>query len=151
MQTGPNKLHFLLHTATLVEEKLREQLAQSGVSPRQARVLDALAHLETASQAQLARLSSLTAASMSTMTARLLNAGYISRIPHPHEARSNVLSLTPEGRSKLEEIQAAWNDTDQMIVDLLGEAQAAQLFTSLHALRDALGGKTPEHHLPQPD
>ena len=143
MQTDPNKLHFLLHSAALVEERLRLRLAELDVPPRQARILDALGRMQKASQAELAREFDLTPASMSTMTARLLQAGYISRTPHPDEARSNVLQLSDKGRGLLAEVYKAWSDIDQMIVTTLGEEKAEQLAKLTHELRDALGGRGP--------
>jgi DNA-binding MarR family transcriptional regulator len=88
---------LLLHSAALVEERLRLRLAELGIPPRQARVLDALDRMKKASQADLAREFDLTPASMSTMTGRLLDSGLILRSPHPDEARSNVLQLSDKG------------------------------------------------------
>lgn len=143
MQTEPYTLHFLLHSAVLVEERLRLRLADLDIPPRQARILDALGRMQKASQAELAREFDLTPASMSTMTARLLHAGYISRTPHPDEARSNVLQLSDTGRGLLTEVYKAWSDIDRMIVDTMGAEKAAQLARLTHELRDALGGRGP--------
>ena len=68
MQFDTVKLHYLLHAATLVEEKLRHRLSEIGISPRQARVIDALARMGAVSQIALAREFAVTPASMSTMT-----------------------------------------------------------------------------------
>ena len=112
MTTDSFTLHFLLHSASLVEERLRERLAEIGIRPRQARIIQALSQMEPASQATLARAFDITPASMSTMTVRLIEAGFISREAHPDEARSNVLRLTENGRGLLEDIHAAWHEMD---------------------------------------
>ncbi|MGJ8570237.1 MAG: MarR family winged helix-turn-helix transcriptional regulator [Hoeflea sp.] len=143
MQIEPYNIHFLLHSAALVEERLRLRLADIDIPPRQARVLDALGRMQKASQAELAREFDLTPASMSTMTGRLLQAGYILRTPHPDEARSNVLQLSDKGRGLLEEVHRAWSDIDQMIVDTMGQENAAHLAGLTRGLRDALGGRGP--------
>ncbi|MCY0095968.1 MarR family winged helix-turn-helix transcriptional regulator [Hoeflea ulvae] len=143
MQTEPHRLHFLLHSSALVEERLRLRLADLDIHPRQARVLDALDRMGKASQAELAREFDLTPASMSTMTARLLQAGYISRTSHPDEARSYVLALSGKGRDVLSEVYKAWSDIDRMIADTLGVEKAAQLAGLTHELRNALGGRGP--------
>ena len=57
-----------------------------------------------ASQARLAKEFDLTAASMSTMTKRLLDAGLIERRVDEREIRSNVLRLSNRGKSLLEKI-----------------------------------------------
>ena len=60
MQFDTVKLHYLLHAATLVEEKLRHRLSEIGISPRQARVIDALARMGAVSQIILAREFAIT-------------------------------------------------------------------------------------------
>jgi DNA-binding MarR family transcriptional regulator len=80
---------------------------------------------------------------MSTMTVRLIEAGFISREPHPDEARSNVLRLTERGRGLLSEIHAAWRDIDVLIAERLGSEDAETLARMTRQLRDNLGGRTP--------
>lgn len=143
MRNTDYTLHGLLHSAALVEERLRVRLAKLDVRPRQARILDALDRMQQASQADLAREFDLTPASMSTMTTRLLDAGYISRTPHPDEARSNVLRLTEKGRSLLAEVRRAWADIDLMIETTIGPDKAQRLAALTRDLRDALGGNVP--------
>ncbi len=143
MQHDAPKLHFLLHSAALVEERLRLRLTGLGISPRQARILDALDRMGKASQADLARAFDLSPASMSTMTVRLLDAGTILRSPHPDEARSNVLQLSAKGRSLLANVAEAWADIDRLIEAMIGRDKADQLAVLTRALRDALGGHPP--------
>ncbi len=145
MATNQLYMHFLLHAADLVEERLRRRLADLGMPPRQARVLDALDRMGAASQVDLARAFDITPASMSTMTARLIAAGFIARETDPEEARSNVLQLTAHGRSLLSEIHAAWHDVDRIIEETVGSENAAALAALTRALRDGLGGRTPGH------
>ena len=143
MTTDSFSLHFLLHSAALVEEQLRVRLAEIGVRPRQARIIQALSRMEPASQVSLAREFGITPASMSTMTVRLIEAGFISREPDPDEARSNLLRLTPRGRGLLSDIHAAWGDIDALIAERIGSENAATLARMTRALRDSLGGRVP--------
>lgn len=143
METNSHSLHLLLHAAALVEEKLRERLSEIGIRPRQARIIDALSRMEPASQVSLAREFNITPASMSTMTVRLIEAGFISRESHPDEARSNVLRLTARGRGLLSDILAAWRDMDALIVEQLGVQNTAMLARMTRDLRDGLGGRVP--------
>ncbi|WP_299655201.1 MarR family transcriptional regulator [uncultured Jannaschia sp.] len=136
-------LHHLLHSADLVEDALRRRLSRTGVGPRQARVIDALARMEPTSQVALARAFGLGAAAMSTMTARLIEAGYVSRETNPKEARANLLRLTDEGRALLTDIHAAWLDIDRLIEGAIGVGPAVELAGHARALRDALGGRAP--------
>lgn len=143
MITDSCTLHFLLHSASLVEERLRERLAEIGIRPRQARIIQALSEKESASQAALARAFDVTPASMSTMTVRLIEAGFISREAHPDEARSNVLRLTERGRALLSDIHAAWRDMDALIAEQIGPTETETLARLTRALRDSLGGRAP--------
>ena len=99
--------------------------------------------MEPASQVSLAREFGITPASMSTMTVRLIEAGFISREPDPDEARSNLLRLTPRGRGLLSDIHAAWGDIDALIAERIGSENAATLARMTRALRDSLGGRVP--------
>lgn len=143
MTTDSFTFHFLLHSAALLEEHLRERLAKIDVRPRQARIIDALSRMEPASQVSLAREFGITPASMSTMTVRLIEAGFVSRKPHPDEARSNVLRLTTRGRGLLSEIHTAWRAMDALIAERIGADDAETLALITRALRDSLGGSAP--------
>lgn len=144
MQAETFNFHLLLHSANFVGEQLRRRLADIGVPQSQARVIDALARMGAASQVTLAREFGITPASMSTMTARLIEAGFITREIDPAETRSKIVELTPQGRSLLSDIHAAWSDVDTLIVDTIGAQKTAQLGTLIKRLRDQLGRKAPE-------
>jgi DNA-binding MarR family transcriptional regulator len=75
----------------------------------------ALSQMEPAWQVSLARAFAITPAGMSTLAIRLIQAGFISRAPHPDEMRSNVLHLTPRRRGLLSELHATWWDIDALI------------------------------------
>lgn len=143
MKTVSFHMHSFLHAADLLEDRLRQRLLEFGVSPRQARIIDALSRMEPTSQASLAREFAKTPASMSTMTVRLIDADYISREPHPDEARSNVLRLTARGRGLLSDIHAAWRDMDALIAEHIGATETEALTRITRELRDGFGGRTP--------
>lgn len=140
MQHPSAKFHAILHSAELLEEKLRHRLKHLDVRPRQARVLDALARIGAASQSELAREFNLTAASMSTMINRLLAAGYITRDDHPEEARSYVVQLSQKGHDILTEIHDAWSDIDAFIEEAIGGDRAEHMVDLTSELREALIG-----------
>ncbi|WP_394707540.1 MarR family winged helix-turn-helix transcriptional regulator [Sedimenticola selenatireducens] len=135
--------HLHIHFAHLLEERLRNRLAPLGIHPRQARILGVLGMMGQASQAQLAREFGLTAASMSTMTSRLLAAGLIERHVDPQEHRSNVLKLTRHGTNLLEQIHREWQAIDRETTEVLGEENAALYAALSLRLRNAFGGSTP--------
>lgn len=135
--------HLLLHSAHLLEERLRERLLPLGVQPRQARILDALARMGETSQVKLAKEFGLTAASMSTMSRRLLEAGLIERRVDEREVRSNVLRLSDHGKTLLDTIYREWQKVDREISKAIGAENAAHLADLTHQLRNALGGSMP--------
>jgi DNA-binding MarR family transcriptional regulator len=135
--------HYLLHSATLVEEYLRNELLPLGLGHHQARVIVALNQMGEASQVELAREFGITAASMSTMTTRLEKAGYITRQQDPLAKKRNLISLTDKGILLLAEINNVWDGVDSHIKDKIGEKQLSSLAEGVLALRDGLGGKSP--------
>ncbi|MGM8872543.1 MarR family winged helix-turn-helix transcriptional regulator [Psychrobacter sp. 2Y5] len=143
MPNQPYPFHFFLHCGHLIEERLRIKLAPLEITPRQARVLDALGRMGQASQVQLADEFGLSAASMSTMTTRLLAAGLIEKRVDAQELRSNVLKLSEHGSSLLKQIYQVWRQMDQEIEAAIGTENAIQLATITHKLRNAFGGFTP--------
>ncbi len=94
------------------------------------------------SQAYLASAFGVTSASMSTMTDRLLAAGYITRAIDPASRRQNVLELTDNGRTLLAGIGGAWSKVDDSIRAVLGR-ESATFFDLARRLRQGLGGTVP--------
>lgn len=144
MQPNEHDYHGLTHSATLIEDELRQKLAPLGLLPKQARVLMAMQHLAPVSQADLAKAFGITPASMSTMTDRLIANGYITRNPDPATRRRNQLELTGAGRAKLNTISGVWDDVDATIHDILGPEDAQTFFDLARRLRNGLGGRPPE-------
>lgn len=141
MTNKPYKLQPLIHAATLVEERLSVELAPIGIKPRQARVLNVLHLLGSASQVELAREFEIAAASMSTMTSRLIAGGFITRTVDADESHRVRLKLTAKGTALIEPINKAWREVDRIIDDAVGEDAAHTLATLSGELRNALGGR----------
>jgi len=80
---------------------------------------------------------------MSTMTSRLITAGYITRETDPLEIRRNTLSLTDHGLSLLDDIKKTWTDVDHIIEKAIGAEQSKTLANLTRELRNALGGREP--------
>lgn len=142
MQADQHDFHGLLHSANLIEAELRRYMEPLELQPRQARVLDAMSRMGPVSQVDLASIFGVTSASMSTMTERLLTAGYITRAVDPTSRRNNVLDLTDKGQTLLAGISEAWSAVDDTIRDVLGK-DAATFFDLARKLRGGLGGFVP--------
>ncbi len=142
MQRDEHDFHGLLHSAALVEADLRRRLAPLGLLPRQARVLEAMGRMGPVSQSDLALAFGVTPASMSTMTDRLMAAGYITRAVDPASRRRQVLELTDTGRTTLAGIGEAWTAVDDAVRAALGD-EATTFFNLGRRLRNGLGGTIP--------
>lgn len=135
--------HYFLHCSHLINERLRTKLDSLNVTAPQARVLDVLSRMGQASQVQLADELELTAASMSTMTSRLLTADLIERRVDQKELRSNILTLSEQGKSLMTQVYQVWTQVDQEIEEAIGSDNAKQLAKITLDLRNAFGGFTP--------
>lgn len=137
------KFHYLLHSADLIHEHLREQLLPLEISPHQARVIKALDRLGPVSQIDLAREFGITAASMSTMTARLITLDLIESKKDPLNAKRNVISLSRKGKTLPRKISRAWASVDAFMEDKIGAKKMVKLADLTRSLRDSLGGRVP--------
>ena len=137
------RFHSLLHSSDLLEQRLRIGLEPLELRPRQARVLSALNRLGQISQVTLAKEFQVTPGSMSTMVTRLEKLGLITRYREPDERRSDVLTLTAEGKAHLKGIWKPWSQMDDLIVDAIGIEKAQLLGELTEELTIALGGHVP--------
>ncbi|QFS83763.1 transcriptional regulator SlyA [Roseivivax sp. THAF40] len=120
MPEKSNLFHPILYAAVALEERLRERLAPLGITPRQARILLKLDRLGTVSQNVLAEEFQVRAASMSTMTARLIANGFVTRQISASDKRANAIELTDKGRNLLTEVRRVWRDINIIIEQALG-------------------------------
>lgn len=140
MSNIPYKLHPLIHAAEMVQDRLAERLAVIGIKPRQARILNVLNRMGTASQAELAREFAVTRASMSTMTARLTAAGFVVLEINSAEPHRSKLRLTAKGAKLIAPINEAWREVDRLMEATIGAEQADELAHLAGTLRTRLGG-----------
>lgn len=138
-----HKFHLLLHSADLIQEQLRLELLPLNLTPHQARVIKALNAIGPVSQINLAREFGITAASMSTMTTRLIRLGFINTEKDPNNAKRNLLSLTDDGIGLIDGITQAWNRIDIYMEKVLGINNVNVLADITLSLRDSLGGRMP--------
>ena len=145
MIRNPAKLHPFLHAATMLEKRVTALLRASGVRHRQGLILDALHRIGPTSQRHLAKEFGISPGSMSSMTDRLVALGFITRNTNADDRRSDVLELTPNGLAMLTVVLDVWQGADDRIETALGPKKAAQFFALAAELRNAQGGRVPEH------
>ena len=77
------------------------------------------------------------------MVTRLEKLGLITRHREQDERRSDVLTLTAEGKAHLKGIRKTWTQMDELIVEAIGIEKAKLLGELTEELTTALGGHVP--------
>lgn len=116
-------------TRRVTEEALRE----SKLTAAQANVLTELAYGQARSNAELARLYSVTPQSMVEILASLERGGLISRSAKPNQGRAMPVELTKEGHSQLLSVHLAMRQVEQRLLNALSTADISQLRKLLEA------------------
>jgi len=138
--------HPILHAAHLIEARLRDALAPTGLQPRQARMLMAIAESGLLKQAHLAQAFDLSAPTVTVMLVRLERDGLVNRHSSA-DSKQTAIALTEAGRALVPKIALAWMQVDETLCDCIGTSQAEALSRAACNLRDALGGKPPHAHM----
>jgi len=131
---GFKPIAFLLRqiqgaTRRATEEALRD----SDLTVAQANVLTELAYGQPRSNAELARLYSVTPQSMVEVLASLERRGLISRSAKPDGGRAMPAELTKEGHSQLLSVHLAMRQVEQRLLGSLSTADISRLRSLLEA------------------
>jgi MarR family transcriptional regulator, organic hydroperoxide resistance regulator len=137
------RLHLFLHIAKLLEQKVRIELAASGVSHEQARYLDILAQVGPMSVSALAQRMHTSQPAVTTMMTRLLALGMVKRETDRYDARALRITLTARGRSAADAANRAWLRVEAEIARALPKAHERSLRAALLLVRDHFGGRSP--------
>lgn len=116
-------------TRRATEEALRD----SDLTAAQANVLTELAYGQPRSNAELARLHSVTPQSMVEILASLERRGLISRPAKPDRGRAMPAELTKDGHSQLLSVHLAMRQVEQRVLNYLSTAEISQLRKLLEA------------------
>jgi DNA-binding MarR family transcriptional regulator len=116
-------------TRRATEEALRD----TNLTAAQANVLTELAYGQARSNAELARLYSVTPQSMVEILASLERGGLISRSAKPNQGRAMPAELTKEGHSRTLSVHLAMRQVEQQLLSALSTADISQLRRLLEA------------------
>jgi DNA-binding MarR family transcriptional regulator len=114
----------LLRTGTYVEPELEETLAGFGLTRPSFQVLVALLRADghRLTQRELSRIVRRTSGTISMRLARLEEAGLVTREPDPDDRRGVIVTLTDEGRRRVEAALPAYAATcERLGAGLAGE------------------------------
>jgi DNA-binding MarR family transcriptional regulator len=115
----------------LLAGKLIRQLRRAITTPTSYRVLATLDDIGPAGISQLAEADGISQPTMSVQVAALVEAGYVSKAPHPTDARAHILSITDAGRAYL---QANRERVTTIVRGRLGDHSEAEIATAIAVL-----------------
>ncbi|GII62358.1 hypothetical protein Skr01_24430 [Sphaerisporangium krabiense] len=122
-----------------------QRLIAEAVAPLDARayhfaLLAALEEYGPASQAALGHRCAIDRSDMVAMVNELAEQGLAVRSPDPEDRRRNVITITPAGRRRLAELDAALAEAQDRLLAPLSEAERGRLADLL--------GRVLDHHTP---
>ncbi len=111
--------------------------------------LTALEHLDALgglTPGALGHRLGLTSGGVTALAGRLIDAGYVTRDPHPEDGRMRILALTPAGAERLREYTDPVLEPVHQALGELGSEEAELLVRVLHGLatrREEAAAATP--------
>ena len=136
---GSAELGFLLHDVARLMRKRFEQHARGfGLTRAQWQVLAYLARNEGISQTGLADLLDIEAITLSRILDRLVDAGFVDRIPHATDRRVWRLRLTDAAKPKLKQVRELGEKTRTETLAGVSEGDRERLLKTLSAMKSNL-------------
>nr|WP_177225416.1 bifunctional helix-turn-helix transcriptional regulator/GNAT family N-acetyltransferase [Variovorax sp. OK605] len=115
----------------------------SPMSLTDVRVLYELAHRETAVASEIGRDLGLDAGYMSRILRRFETEGWLTREPHPRDARQSVLRLTGSGHAAFAPLQQKSREEAAALLAPLAPAQREQLVQAMGTMQSLLDPEAP--------
>ena len=110
----------------------------SPMSLTDVRVLYELAHRETAVASEIGRDLGLDAGYMSRILRRFESEGWLTREPHPRDARQSVLHLTEAGHAAFAPLQQKSREEAAALLESLAPSQRQQLLQAMSTMQSLL-------------
>jgi DNA-binding MarR family transcriptional regulator len=126
--------YLLKHARLRLGELTTAALAPYGLDGRELAVLIVLASGEPASQQEAARRLDVDRTTMVALVDALEAKGLVTRHPHAHDRRKNVVELTPAGRATLSGATQASDEAERRFLALLTDPAIKQLKEALYTL-----------------
>jgi DNA-binding MarR family transcriptional regulator len=118
--------------------RLATQRVQLKLPVAQARLLAAIEDQGTARISDLADLDHCSQPTMTTQVRKLEDAGLVSRATDPSDARAVLISITPQGVSKLAQVRAARSSVIDPYLNRLAESDRQTLADAVRVMRNLL-------------
>jgi DNA-binding MarR family transcriptional regulator len=124
-------LHLLHRAQQAADEAFAAAFADTGLTPRQLAVLVIVAEREGTNQVGLVEATGIDRSTTADLVRRLMRKGLLARRRARHDARSNVLRLTEEGKGMLASFRVRAAEVDQMLLNSLPEASRSSFVDAL--------------------
>lgn len=132
---------WLINQVALPANRLvGEELAAAGTRRYHYSLLAALDEVGPASQAELGRRTTIDRSDMVAAINELVEQGYVARSPDQADRRRNVVSMTPAGRRRLDELDRLLAGVQDRLLAPLSPAERTQLVALLTRLVDHHAG-----------
>ena len=125
--------------------RLANQRARIPLPFAQARLLSTIEDQGTARISDLAALDHCSQPTMTTQVRRLEDAGMVSRVADPGDARAVLISITDEGRATLARVRADRAAAVDPYLERLDDTQREALADAVAVLRDLLQSAREPH------
>jgi DNA-binding MarR family transcriptional regulator len=130
----------LLHRAQqAADEAFSAAFADTGLTPRQLAVLVIVGEREGTNQVGLVDATGIDRSTTADLVRRLMRKGLIARRRARHDARSNVLRLTDEGKAMLVTLRTRAAEVDRMLLEALPEASRNHFVDALSRIATTVG------------
>lgn len=124
-------LHLLHRAQQAADEAFAAAFSDTGLTPRQLAVLVIVGEREGTNQVGLVDATGIDRSTTADLVRRLMRKGLLARRRARHDARSNVLRLTDEGRALLDTFRTRAADVDRMLLGVLPEGGRAGFVEAL--------------------
>ena len=138
-------LHLLHRAQQAADEAFASAFADTGLTPRQLAVLVIVAEREGTNQVGLVDATGIDRSTTADLVRRLMRKGLLARRRARHDARSNVLRLTDEGKAMLSTLRTRAAEVDRMLLDALPEASRAHFVDALARIAATVGVSGASH------
>lgn len=142
MENAPTRLRgktsWLINKISAhAHRKLAETLAPAGGGGFEFALLAALEEFGPASQIALGQRCGIDRSDTHATVADLVSSGYATRQADPADARRNLITVTPEGRRRLAELDRLVDEVQASLTADLDDAERDQLVTLLTRVLDS--------------
>jgi DNA-binding MarR family transcriptional regulator len=142
--------HLLRRAEQFASELFARSELHDGVTLRQTVLLAAIAEAEGASQSDLVRTTGVDRSTLAEMMARMEKKGLIAREAAADDGRAKSVSLTNEGRRRLDAVLPAIREVDRKLMGALAASRRATFQSILSELAETAEAVSEEPAPPKP-